>query len=263
MNEERVRAFAAGAAWYHTIPLRPDVRTAGVFDHTPYLHQYGFPDRLSALSVLDIGASDGFFSFEFERRGAASVTAVDTNSYDGAVAISPSPSHAAAYEQKYRSLRDANMQFADVYEACGVPPGHNFLAARSLLGSSVVFENGSIYDLPGRGRRYDLVFCGDLMEHLKNPLLALENLAAVTQKVCVISLSSVLPDSVSPHHTMKYVGNVSGGAFFHFTADAFREALLASGFAQVDIVSRFGLPNVRLGTTNSHAIYHCVPRLIS
>jgi hypothetical protein len=153
------------------------------------------------------------------------------------------------------------MQFADVYDACGVPAGHNFLAARSLLGSRAVFEIGSIYDLPARGRRYDLVFCGDLMEHLKNPLLALENLAAVTQRLCVISLSSVLPDSASEHHTMKYVGNVSGGAFFHFTADAFREALLASGFAHVETISRFGLPNVRIGTINDHAIFHCVPKI--
>jgi tRNA (mo5U34)-methyltransferase len=261
MNEERIRAFAAQAAWYHTIQLRPDVRTAGIFDHASFLDHYRFPDDLSGLSVLDIGASDGFFSFEFERRGAASVTAVDTNSYDGSLAISPSPSHSAAYERKYRSLRESNLQFADVYEACGVPPGHNFLAAHALLGSRAVFENGSIYDLPAGGRRYDLVFCGDLMEHLKNPLLALENLAGVTQKLCVISLSSVLPDSSSVHHDMKYVGNVSGGAFFHFTADAFREAVLASGFAEVEIVSRFGLPNVRLGTTNGHAIFHCTPRL--
>ncbi len=36
------------------------------------------PADLTGKTVLDIGAYDGFFSFEFERRGAARVLAIDT-----------------------------------------------------------------------------------------------------------------------------------------------------------------------------------------
>ena len=43
-----------------------------------------FPERLDGLSVLDIGAWDGFFSFEAERCGAADVLATDHFSWSGA-----------------------------------------------------------------------------------------------------------------------------------------------------------------------------------
>ncbi len=36
------------------------------------------PEDLSGMTVLDIGAWDGFFSFEFERRRAKRVLAIDT-----------------------------------------------------------------------------------------------------------------------------------------------------------------------------------------
>src|SRR5262249_61156859 len=39
------------------------------------------PDDLSGKTVLDIGAWDGYFSFEFERRGAH-VLAIDTYAWD-------------------------------------------------------------------------------------------------------------------------------------------------------------------------------------
>ena len=183
--------------------------------------------------------------------------AIDTNAFDGSIAIDPSPAHRSAYERKYQSHREMSLPFGDVYEACGAPPGHNFLAARALLNSRATYENRSVYDLPGAHGKFDFVFCGDLIEHLKNPLLALENLAAVTEGVCVIALSSVLRSGANPEGQMEYVGNISGGAFFHFSAEAFREALLASGFRKVDLVSLFGLPNRSTGSVNDHAVYHC------
>ena len=43
----------------------------GVFD------RYPVPADLSGLRCLDVGTMDGFWAFEMERRGAASVTAID------------------------------------------------------------------------------------------------------------------------------------------------------------------------------------------
>jgi len=39
-------------------------------------------DDLAGMTVLDIGAWDGYFSFEFERRGAKRVLAIDTYAWD-------------------------------------------------------------------------------------------------------------------------------------------------------------------------------------
>src|SRR6266436_2822961 len=40
------------------------------------------PQDLTGKTVLDIGAWDGYFSFEFERRGAKRVLAIDSYSWD-------------------------------------------------------------------------------------------------------------------------------------------------------------------------------------
>ncbi len=63
--------------WFHRIDLGNGIVTPGVDDTPQKLRFLHLPRRLDGLSVLDIGAYDGFFSFECERRGAAWVVAAD------------------------------------------------------------------------------------------------------------------------------------------------------------------------------------------
>ena len=63
--------------WFHTIDLGNGVVTPGENRTHETLRRVRLPADLSGRSVLDIGAWDGFFSFEAERRGAARVLAVD------------------------------------------------------------------------------------------------------------------------------------------------------------------------------------------
>ncbi len=79
---ERVRQWdreRAQKGWWHSFEL-PDGRVIeGVADLASLKHrlaQFPIPENLAGKRVLDIGAWDGWFSFEMERRGAA-VTAVD------------------------------------------------------------------------------------------------------------------------------------------------------------------------------------------
>ncbi len=74
---ERLCQRVASRPWFHTIDLGDGIVTPG-YDHSPTKIGYlGLPERLDGLSVLDIGAYDGYFSFECERRGAARVVAAD------------------------------------------------------------------------------------------------------------------------------------------------------------------------------------------
>lgn len=75
--DEARRSIAAHEHWYHQIEVAPGVVTPGVNDHRPILDALGLPERLDGLRVLDIGARDGYFSFECERRGAE-VLAIDS-----------------------------------------------------------------------------------------------------------------------------------------------------------------------------------------
>ncbi|HEY7441177.1 MAG TPA: hypothetical protein VH701_02065, partial [Vicinamibacterales bacterium] len=75
---EMVKREVSGIKWWHTIDLGNGIVTPGL-DPTPArLPEIQLPDDLSGLSVLDIGAWDGFFSFEAERRGARRVLATDS-----------------------------------------------------------------------------------------------------------------------------------------------------------------------------------------
>ena len=76
---ERVAALR----WYHTIDLGHGVVTPGVDDTRERLARLALPGSLAGKTVLDIGAWDGFFSFEAERRGAARVVASDSYSWKG------------------------------------------------------------------------------------------------------------------------------------------------------------------------------------
>ena len=79
--------------WYHTVELGHGLVTPGQYDHRPLLHHYGLPNDLTGKTVLDIGPAQGFFAFEFEKRGAARVVTVELprwSEHDGSASLKAS-----------------------------------------------------------------------------------------------------------------------------------------------------------------------------
>lgn len=62
--------------WYHRIEFAPGLVTPGINDSPAYAAHFRFAADCTGMRVLDLGTRDGFFAFEFERRGAE-VLAVD------------------------------------------------------------------------------------------------------------------------------------------------------------------------------------------
>lgn len=159
-----LRAQVDGARWYHTIELAPGVVTPGMFDHRPYVARYGLPDRLDGARALDVGTQDGFWAFELERRGAT-VTALDVERPEE-----------LDWPPRLRAAGHAgNAEGARLADARG------FEIAARALGSGVTRVALSLYEAtPERlGGRFDLVFCGSVLIHLRDPMLALERMAAL------------------------------------------------------------------------------------
>jgi SAM-dependent methyltransferase len=266
IKERELTNYLLNGGWYHSISFGSKLKSGGVYSHQEHLRQYAFPASLENKTVLDVGCSDGFFSFEFEKRKAKTILAVDTNKFDGGLAISPSPARKKDYEKKYRSYHERSAVFMDIAKKLGFDQVHNFFIAKKILDSSVEYRDCSIYDIDTLGRTFDIVFCGDLIEHLKNPIEAVEKLCVVTKELCIISLSSVeaAPKQIPlvnliprfRNRLVTYWGD-SGGSFFHFSAGAFKRLVLTSGFSRVEIVSQFKMKNFRTGEMNRHAIYHC------
>src|SRR6188474_225563 len=156
MNRDELQRRADALRWYHTIDLGQGVVTRGV-DNTPVrLPRVQLPEDLSGRSVLDIGAWDGFFSFEAERRGAARVVACDYYSWHGT--------------------------------GWGTGQGKaGFQLAREALGSKVTDVDADVMDLsPERIGTFDVVLFLGVLYHLPNPLLALGRVSSVACNFLVL-----------------------------------------------------------------------------
>src|SRR5713226_6225384 len=77
MDAAELRQRAAEIDWWHTMDLGHGVTTQGRGRTTKSLPRLHLPDRLDGQTVLDVGAWDGAFSFEAERRGATRVVSAD------------------------------------------------------------------------------------------------------------------------------------------------------------------------------------------
>jgi len=77
MDKVELEQKIAGINWFHRIDLGNGIVTPGVDDSRSKLVYLNFPVNLTGKTVLDIGAWDGFFSFEAEMRGASRVLATD------------------------------------------------------------------------------------------------------------------------------------------------------------------------------------------
>ncbi|MGI8615354.1 MAG: methyltransferase domain-containing protein [Actinomycetota bacterium] len=144
---EKVKAEIANVNWYHRIDLGDGIVTPGVDDSPNRMAPLELPSDLSGKSVLDIGAWDGVFTFEAERRGASRVLATDSYCWSG--------------------------------EGWGTKEG--FLTASRILGSHADDLEIDVMELsPDRVGTFDLVLFVGVLYHLRHPLLALERVASVT-----------------------------------------------------------------------------------
>jgi tRNA (mo5U34)-methyltransferase len=160
----RVRTAVAGVKrWYHCIEVAPGVATPGLFDLRPVLDRLPWPD-VRGRRCLDVGTADGYFAFELERRGAAEVVAIDLAAHEG-----------WDWEQH---IGDGGVRY--LRHVAGPEPGAGFRVAHELRGSSVRFQALSVYDLgPQALGEFDVVVCGSLLLHLRDPLRALAGIRSV------------------------------------------------------------------------------------
>lgn len=163
-------AVASNPLWYHTMELAPGVVTPGWFDLRGVIGRLPWPD-VRGKRCLDVGTYDGQLAFELERRGASEVIATDI------------PDHESWDWPPRTRARGPQV----LRELAGPDKGRGFETAKQLLGSAVRRTALSVYDLdPEEIGRFDVVVCGSLLLHLRDPLRGLEAI----RSVCTGSLLS-------------------------------------------------------------------------
>jgi tRNA (mo5U34)-methyltransferase len=218
-NEPAWAEEIAEVTWYHTIDLPEGVVTPGEYDHRALVPEYGLPADLNGQRALDIGTNNGFWAFEFERRGAQ-VVAVDV---DMISEIDYPPGSASLIHDK----------------GVDIPVGGGFAVAHRLLDSKVEKVVSNVYALdPDRIGTFDFVHIADLLLHLRNPLAALERVRAVTsgQALIVDVFDPDLPDGVTA-----YDGGWHGVVWWRPSLQVLAQMVLDAGFASVEVRRVFNL----------------------
>lgn len=208
--------------WYHTLDVAPVVATPGWFDLRPIVDRLPWPD-VRGKRCLDVGTFDGFLAFELERRGASEVVATDLVSHED-----------WDWPPVMRRRGPAAMA-----ELAG-EKGRGFDVARELLGSSVQRLLVSVYDLdPSEHGQFDVVVCGSLLLHLRDPLRALARIRSVCRGHLMSSEEIDLPLTVlHPRQPSLRFDGVSD--LFQWSVPnvaAHRQMVVATGF---DLVRSWG-----------------------
>jgi tRNA (mo5U34)-methyltransferase len=209
MHESRSTPTLAGRVaeleWWHTINLGGGLVTPGKGRSEKRLAMIRLPDRLDGLEVLDIGAWDGFFSFECERRGARRVVAMDSSEHG----------------------------------VWGLGTGRQaFDLARETLGSTVEPHDGDVMALvPESVGEFDLVLMLGVLYHLEDPVAALRRVRSVTRRTLIVETHA---DMLSKHYPAAafYPVDLYGDPsnWWGPNQAALHGMLSAAGFARVERV---------------------------
>ena len=151
MTQEEINKYA----WLHTIDFGNGLIAKGPANTKYILSKINLPEDLTGKTVIDLGACDGFYSFECEKRGAARVLAVDSPHW-------------------------GTGQY-------GISRKKQFNLARKLFNSKVEDLEIDLHnlkvDLVGQ---FDIVLFLGILYHLDNPVQCLKNACEMTKELCII-----------------------------------------------------------------------------
>lgn len=70
LDKKLALELVRGKPWHHDFEIIPGVRTHGAYNPASLWNDLELPADMSGLSLADVGASNGYFSFEAHSRGA-------------------------------------------------------------------------------------------------------------------------------------------------------------------------------------------------
>jgi tRNA (mo5U34)-methyltransferase len=223
--------------WYHTLEL-PDGVTHGAYDHRSVVPHYGIPENLTGKRVLDVATFDGFWAFEFERRGG-DVTAIDVSKWSDCD-FPPQARHLVAGTELDRRT------------------GAGFAMAHKALGSTVKRVECSVYGLHAAlGQTFDLVHVGDLLLHLERPLEALRSVRAVTTGEAI--LTDCFDPALTGTNLTHYLGGWTTVTWWLPSLDTLAQMAVDAGFSDVRVGAVYKLETENGESEPWRAVLHARP----
>jgi tRNA (mo5U34)-methyltransferase len=147
------RRIADIPVWYHRIELTDGIVTPGTNPLEPAAYQ--IPADLTGKRVLDVGAWDGYWTFEALKRGAREAVGIDD------------------FSDYLGYLKPEQRRGWQSFDLCREALGYSEQCCRRI--------ETSLYEISEEklGGRFDVAFCFGTLYHLRHPLLGLDRVAAV------------------------------------------------------------------------------------
>lgn len=191
--------------WHHDWEIIPGVRTNGAYNPELLWKELRLPDDMKESSLADIGASNGYFTFESDKRGAR-VTAFD-----------------------FRHKDNSGFGLAQHIN------GMNHIRHHQV---NVLDLNPEIHG------RYDIVLALGLVYHIADPYRALANCASLSKRFLFVEsycMDNTVPDDMRNKPILVFVTNPSRrieyslgndlSNFFGFTSACLQYMIEDIGFA--------------------------------
>ena len=158
--------------WHGGIDLAYGIETIGKTNPKNTLLPYiKLPVDLTGKHILDVGAWDGFISYECERRNAERILAIDTVAWHPELGMTP-----------------------DLYTG---KAGFNLI--HELRNSKVESKEIEVLDInPLELGMFNIVFFLGVLYHMRHPLLSLEKVASVTKDLLIVETHTELNDLTFP-----------------------------------------------------------------
>lgn len=156
--------------WYHKIDLPGGVTTPGWAPLSAA--SYNIPEDLSGKRVLDVGAWDGYWTFEALKRGASEVVAIDD------------------FSDYLGSLEKSDRRAWETFDLCREALGYSEEQCKR-------FDMSVYHATENKLGRFDVVFFFGTLYHLRYPLLALDVLSSICDSE--IFVETAILDDFSPY----------------------------------------------------------------
>lgn len=171
IDVEIARKLVEETPWHHDWEIIPGVRTNGSYDPEGLWNELRLPDDMQGLSLADVGASNGYFSFEASKRGA----------------------HVTAFDFRHRD----NSGF-------GLAQHINGMTHLRHYQINVLQMNPEIHG------QFDVVLALGLLYHVADPYRALVNCASLSKEALFIEshcIDASVPDDMKEKPVMVFHTN--------------------------------------------------------
>jgi SAM-dependent methyltransferase len=205
--------------FYHALDLPRSGFQEGRWDLRGRFDSYTGNVVFAGKTVLDVGTSSGFLTFEAEKRGA-SVVSVDA---DSAAQFNNIPIRGSRHTEDYQAaLQQDNEMLNRTKKAY-------WLAYREFNSKARAYY-GSIYMLPDELGQFDIVLVGQILVHLTDGIRALTSVAKHCKDTLIVA-EGMLQDELPMAQFLARAENPENNfSIWHYSVGFYRQLMACLGF---------------------------------